>query len=161
MCGPDRYSELYDTNMPLEIKQSSWQKAVNEKGILKGSVDYFTDQISVFMGTDKMDEFKKDGMIKSAQKTWGDKNKICQQEYENTFSVEDRASHSDKYKETWINDCIKKKKAAEKCETNAKKDVKKVEGYDKMKDTEKEAETLKLENECRTKEGLPEKPTTK
>ncbi|MDE6223912.1 MAG: hypothetical protein K2M23_00365, partial [Alphaproteobacteria bacterium] len=33
MCGPDRYTELYDTNMPLEIKQTSLQKAVQEKGI--------------------------------------------------------------------------------------------------------------------------------
>ena len=108
MCGPDRYSELYDTNMPLEIKQSSWQKAVNEKGILKGSVDYFTDQISVFTGTDRMDEWKKDP-FKAGQKTTKE-NKICQQEYEKQFSVEERASHPDKYKETWINDCIKEKK---------------------------------------------------
>lgn len=62
MCGPDRYTELYDTNMPLEIKQTSLQKAVQEKGILKGTSDFVIDQIGVFAGENWADRAKEQGV---------------------------------------------------------------------------------------------------
>ncbi|MGN0929770.1 MAG: SPOR domain-containing protein [Alphaproteobacteria bacterium] len=61
MCGPDRYTELYDTNMPLEIKQTSLQKSIQEKGILKGTSDWGLDQIGVFKGSDWSDGIKQNG----------------------------------------------------------------------------------------------------
>lgn len=104
MCGPERYSELYDTNMPLEIKQTSWQKARDEKGLLKGTGDWIADQTSAFIGTNKTEEYKATGMQNIGKNARLDK---CEEEYNETFDAETRASHTNKYKEEWIKDCEK------------------------------------------------------
>lgn len=63
MCGPDRYTELYDTNMPLEIKQTSLQKAIQDKGIAKGTFDWGLDQAGIVLGEDKIDSIRDNGMM--------------------------------------------------------------------------------------------------
>ncbi len=102
MCGPDRYSQLYDTNMPLEIKQTSWQKARDEKGLFKGTGDWIANQVSAFTGTNTTDEYKEKGM-----KTWGINYNKCEKQYEETFDAATRSTHTDKFKEEWIKDCKK------------------------------------------------------
>lgn len=124
MCGPDRYTELYDTNFALVDKTSSLEKAIKEKGILKGAADYITDQVSVFTGTNSTNEYKKDGMVKSIQETWGPKTKACESEYESQYTIEERSSHTEKFKETWMTTCINEKKAENKAKKEEEKKTK-------------------------------------
>ena len=121
MCGPDRYTELYDTNFALVDKTSSLEKAIKEKGILKGAADYITDQVSVFTGTNSTNKYKKDGFKRS-------NTKACESEYESQYTVEERSSHTEKFKETWMTTCINEKEAEEKAkkeEEKAKKEAEK------------------------------------
>lgn len=121
MCGPDRYTELYDTNFALVDKTSSLEKAIKEKGILKGAADYITDQVSVFTGTNSTNKYKKDGFK-------GSNTKACESEYESQYTVEERSSHTEKFKETWMTTCINEKEAEEKAkkeEEKAKKEAEK------------------------------------
>lgn len=60
MCGEKNYSQLYDTNFQLFDKTGALGKAIDNKGILAGSRDYFVDNtVGVFSGTDKADAIKK------------------------------------------------------------------------------------------------------
>lgn len=135
MCGPDRYTELYDTNFALVDKTSSLEKAIKEKGILKGAADYITDQVSVFTGTNSTNEYKKDGMVKSIvkpiQNKWGPKTTACESEYESQYTVEERSSHTEKFKETWMTTCINEKEAEEKAKKEEEKAKKKGENANK------------------------------
>lgn len=62
MCGEKNYSQLYDTNFQLFDKTGALGKAIDNKGILAGSRDYFLDQVSVFTGTDNEEKRKKEGL---------------------------------------------------------------------------------------------------
>lgn len=124
MCGPDRYTELYDTNFALVDKTSSLEKAIKEKGILKGAADYITDQVSVFTGTNSTNKYKKDGFK-------GSNTKTCESEYESQYTVEERSSHTEKFKETWMTTCINEKEAEEKAKKEEEKAKKKGENANK------------------------------
>lgn len=63
MCGPDRYTELYDTNFALSQTTSSIEKAVQEKGILKGTFDWGLDQAGIILGEDRIDNIKQNGIL--------------------------------------------------------------------------------------------------
>ena len=45
MCGEKHYSDLYDANIQLIDKTGSWEKKVKEEGIIKGSADWFGNQV--------------------------------------------------------------------------------------------------------------------
>ena len=62
MCGEKNYSQLYDTNFQLFDKTGALGKAIDNKGILAGSRDYFLDQVSTFTGTDNEEKRKKEGL---------------------------------------------------------------------------------------------------
>ncbi len=64
MCGPDRYTELYDTNFALSQTSSSIEKAVQEKGILKGGANWVLDQVGAITGENKTNSIKQDGLFK-------------------------------------------------------------------------------------------------
>lgn len=61
MCGPDRYTELYDTNFALSQTSSSIEKAVQEKGLLKGGANWILDQVGVVTGEKTVNDLKTKG----------------------------------------------------------------------------------------------------
>ncbi len=61
-CGNDFKTEMQNTNFALENKQSSLEKEIAKKGLLKGLFDYSLNQASVVIGEELAQDIKDKGI---------------------------------------------------------------------------------------------------
>ncbi|MCR5506354.1 MAG: hypothetical protein K6F04_00730 [bacterium] len=62
-CGKEYEISMHNTNLQLSNDKSSLQRAVDEKGALKGAQDWAMMQASVVIGEDKANEVVKGGIL--------------------------------------------------------------------------------------------------
>ena len=69
-CGKEYEISKHNTNLQLSDEKSSLQRAIDEKGSIKGSQDWAMMQASVFIGEDKANKIVKQGILgKSAEES--------------------------------------------------------------------------------------------
>ena len=96
-CGKEYEMTLHDVNLQIVDEKSSLERAVEGKGLLKGTSDWGLDQASVFIGEDKTNRMKKSGTYGSSKDRDDDDSLFGYVAVDN-FKSTDFSKHYDDFK---------------------------------------------------------------